>query len=145
MIRRAKPEDVDAIAALFRRSFATLTFLPTLHTPEEDRAHLAGVVANQDVWVAEEDEGVAGFIALDGDVGTFFYVDPAAHDRGIGSALFEQARRARPDGFSFWVFQANGRARRFYEKRGCVAVEFTEGEGNEEKQPDVRYEWKPER
>jgi GNAT superfamily N-acetyltransferase len=143
MTRRAKAEDVEAIAAVFRRSFGTLSFLPTLHTAEEDRAHLAGVVAKQDVWVAEEDGRVVGFIALDGDLGTFFYVEPEAHDRGIGSALFEQAQRVRPAGFSFWVFQANDRARRFYEKRGCAAVELTDGSGNEEKEPDVRYEWKP--
>jgi len=35
------------------------------------------------------------------------------------------------------------RARRFYEAHGATAVEFTDGEGNEEKTPDVRYEWKP--
>ena len=145
MIRQARAEDVDAIATLFRRSYRTLEFLPILHTPEEDREHFAGVVETQDVWVAEEDGDVVGFIALDGDLGTFFYVVPEAHGRGIGSALFEQAQQSRPEGFGFWVFQANGLARRFYERRGCVAVEFTEGGGNEEGQPDVRYDWRPAR
>jgi GNAT superfamily N-acetyltransferase len=145
VIRRAKLEDADALAELFRRSYGTLTFLPTLHTPEEDRAHFANVVANQDVWVAEEDGGILGFVALKGDEGTFLYVGPEAHGRGVGSRLFEQAQRARPGGFSFSAFQKNERARRFYEKRGCVAVELTEGEGNEEREPDVRYEWRPSR
>src|SRR5437764_6432457 len=144
MIRQARADDVDAIATLSRRSYRTLEFLPILHTPEEDREHFAGVVERQDVWVAEEDGDVVGFIALDGDLGTFFYVVPEAHGRGVGSALFGQAQQARPEGFGFWVFQANERARRFYERRGCVAVEFTEGAGNEEEQPDVRYEWRPE-
>ena len=103
------------------------------------------MVANQDVWVAEEGGGILGFVALKGDEGTFLYVGPEAHGRGVGSKLFEQAQRARPGGFSFWAFQRNGRARRFYEKRGCVAVELTEGEGNEEREPDVRYEWRPSR
>ncbi len=143
MIRRAEPEDADTLAALFRRSYGTLTFLPTLHTPEEDRAHFAKVVTTQDVWVAEAEGQILGFVALEGDVGTFLYVAPEAHDRGVGSRLFEQAQRARPGGFSFWAFQKNERARRFYEKRGCVAVELTAGEGNEEREPDVRYEWKP--
>jgi GNAT superfamily N-acetyltransferase len=143
VIRRAKPEDADTMAALFRRSYGTLTFLPTLHTPEEDRAHFANVVATQDVWVDEEAGSILGFVALDGDVGTFLYVVPQAHGRGVGSRLFERAQHARPGGFSFWAFQKNEHARRFYEKRGCVAVEFTEGEGNEEREPDVRYEWKP--
>jgi GNAT superfamily N-acetyltransferase len=143
MIRRATPDDVPAVADLFTRSFGTLDFLPKLHTAEEDREHLAGVIAKQDVWVADEDGRVAGFIALEGDVGTFFYVEPDAHGRGLGSALFEHVQRERPSGFSFWVFQANELARRFYENRGCVAVEFTDGSGNAEKTPDVRYEWRP--
>jgi hypothetical protein len=48
----------------------------------------------------------------------------------------------RPEGaFQFWVFQQNERARGFYEAHGAVAVECTDGSGNEEKTPDVRYEW----
>jgi|SRR5919109_4050361 GNAT superfamily N-acetyltransferase len=145
MIRRARPEEADTLAALFRRSYRTLTFLPILHTPEEDREHFRKIVREQDVWVAEEDGEIGGFVALDGNLGTFFYVDPDAHGRGIGSALFEHVQRERSRGFSFWAFQKNEAARRFYEKRGCVAVEFTKGEGNEEKEPDVRYEWRPNR
>src|SRR6266568_1842372 len=143
MIRRATPADVDAIAALFTRSFATLDFLPRLHTPDEDRRFLGRVLAKQDVWVAEWEGSVVGFIALDGDLGTFFYVDPAKHGEGAGSALFETAQRARPDGFEFWVFQRNEQARAFYERRGCRAVRLTDGSGNEEKEPDVLYEWRP--
>jgi putative acetyltransferase len=143
VVRRATAGDVDAVAALFRRSFGTLEFLPTLHSPEEDRRFLGRVVAEQDVWVAERDGRILGFISLAGDLGTFFYVDPDEHEAGVGSALFEQAQRARPDGFEFWVFQRNANARRFYERRGCRAVRFTDGSGNEEKEPDVLYEWRP--
>jgi putative acetyltransferase len=144
MIRRAGPQDVDGIAAVFRRSFATLEFLPTLHTTEDDRRFLGGrVLAEQEVWVAERDGRIFGFIALDGDLGTLFYVDPDEHNRGVGSALFAEAQRARPDGFRFWVFQQNERARRFYEKRGCTVLELTDGSGNEERTPDALYQWLP--
>ena len=47
----------------------------------------------------------------------------------------------QPDGFSLWTFQQNLRARRFYERHGFVAVEETDGLGNEERAPDVRYLW----
>jgi hypothetical protein len=40
-----------------------------------------------------------------------------------------------------WCFQANSRARRFYEARGFHAILFTDGAGNEERTPDVRYRW----
>jgi ribosomal protein S18 acetylase RimI-like enzyme len=141
VIRRATAQDVEQIVDVFERSFATLDFLPKLHTHEENVTFLAGVVDRQDVWVDERDGRVIGFLALDGDDGTFFYVDPEAHGEGIGTALFEHAQRERPQGFSFWAFQDNVKARHFYEKRGCVAVEFTDGSGNEEKTPDVRYRW----
>jgi GNAT superfamily N-acetyltransferase len=141
VLRRATPADVEQIVDVFERSFATLDFLPKLHTHEENVAFLSAVVEGQDVWVAEHDGRVAGFLALDGDQGTFFYVDPQAHGEGIGTALFELAQHERPDGFRFWAFQDNVQARHFYEKRGCVAVEFTDGSGNEEKTPDVRYRW----
>ena len=141
MIRQAGPNDVDGIAAVFTRSFATLDFLPQLHTPAEHRAFLGGrVLAEQEVWVAEREGRIVGFIALDGDLCTFLYVDPDEHERGVGSALFAEAQRARPDGFTFWVFQQNERARRFYENRDCIAVEFSDGLQNEERTPDVRYE-----
>jgi hypothetical protein len=34
-------------------------------------------------------------------------------------------------------------ARRFYERHGFVAVEHTDGAGNEEREPDVRFLWRP--
>jgi len=138
VIRRATPDDVEEIVAIFEPSFGTLDFLPTLHTHEE---HLA--------WFERrlrEDEGFIlgrGFAVLQDDWLTYLYVHPDAIGTGIGHALFEHATTLRPDGMQFWVFQQNERARRFYESHGAVAVEFTDGSGNEERTPDVRYEWRP--
>src|SRR3954454_23083501 len=119
MIRRARSDDADAVASLFRRSFGTLTFLPTLHTPDEDRAFFAKVIAGAEVWVAEEGGRLVGFAALSEEMLEHLYVEPGEHGRGVGSALLDRAKLARPDGFRFWVFQQNAKARRFYERRGC--------------------------
>src|SRR5689334_614849 len=143
MIRRARPEESDAIAALFRRSFGTLTFLPTLHTPEEDRRFFARVVRDDEVWVAEEDGRLIGFAALSGEMLEHLYVEPGEDGRGIGSALLDRAKLERPGGFELWVFQQNANARRFYERRGCRVVRLTDGSRNEEQQPDALYEWRP--
>jgi ribosomal protein S18 acetylase RimI-like enzyme len=143
-LRLATTEDAGAVAALFRRSYASIGFLPTLHTPEEDLGFFGGVIERDEVWVAEDENGrVLGFAALgDGELG-HLYVDPPAQGRGVGAALFAHAQERRPDGFRLWVFQENARARRFYEARGCVVVELTDGAGNEEREPDARYEWRP--
>ena len=63
--------------------------------------------------------------------------------RGIGSALLALAKASRPLGFSLFAFQRNTPARLFYERRGFVAVAFSDGSGNEEGEPDVLYEWRP--
>jgi GNAT superfamily N-acetyltransferase len=143
VIRRAAAADTAAVARLFRRSFGTLTFLPTLHTPEEDLAFFERVVREQEVWVADEEGVVVGFSALDGEMLSHLYVDPDAHRRGVGSALLEHAKAVRPGGFAFWVFERNDGARRFYERHRCRAIRFTDGAGNEEREPDALYEWRP--
>jgi ribosomal protein S18 acetylase RimI-like enzyme len=143
MIRRAGPDDAAAIAALFRRSFGTLRFLPTLHTPEEDRAFFRRAAVEHEVWVFEEDGRILGFAALSPDMLEHLYVEPEANGRGIGTALLSCVKERRPEGFTFWVFQRNDRARRFYERHGCRVVRLTDGAGNEENEPDALYEWRP--
>jgi|SRR5579884_94153 len=138
MIRRADAEDVEAIVAIFEASFATLDFLPQLHTHAENVEFFRRSVVAGEAYLLEH-----GFAILAGDTLTHLYVHPAAIGTGIGHALFAHVQTLRPDGFEFWVFRQNERARRFYEAHGAVAVEFGDGSGNEEGVADVRYEWRP--
>ncbi len=135
---------MEAITETFISSFETLTFLPPLHTHDDDRSFIReAVLPHHEVWVAEQDGRVVGFAAI-GDVTLgHIYVHPGAHGRGLGSALLAKAKQRRPDGFTLWTFQKNEGARRFYERHGLRAAQFTDGAGNEEKEPDVQYEWRP--
>ena len=143
VVRRAEPSDAPAVAETFTAAFADLTYLPKLHTPEEDRAFIGRVVAELEVWVAEQDGHIVGFVALSGDVLEHIYVRPDQQGCGIGSALLDVAKRRRPGGFGLWVFQQNTGARRFYELHGMLLVRETDGSGNEERTPDAFYEWPP--
>jgi ribosomal protein S18 acetylase RimI-like enzyme len=132
------------MAKLLRACFDEMTYLPRLHTPEEDVQFIGGVVLpNQEVWVAEEGGEFLGFASLAESELTHIYVAAAARDRGIGAALFRHATERRPAGFTLWTFQANEGARRFYERHGCRLVQLTDGQHNEERVPDVQYEWRP--
>ena len=143
-VRRAQPGDAEAVAEIFVRSFGSLDFLPPVHTDDEHRAFVRDVVLReQEVWVAADAGVPVGFAALSGDVLMHLYVDPDAQGRGVGTALLERVRKRRPDGFTFWVFQPNTPARRFYERHGCRVVRLTDGSGNEERTPDALYEWRP--
>ena len=138
MIRRANADDVEEIVAIFEPSFALFDFVPQLHTHEEHLAYFARRMREGEAYLLGR-----GFALVVGDELSHLFVHPDKIGTGVGHALFEHVKTLRPDGFDFWVFQQNDRARRFYEAHDAVAVEFTDGSANEEKTPDVRYEWKP--
>ncbi|MGZ4130748.1 MAG: N-acetyltransferase family protein [Actinomycetota bacterium] len=142
-LRQATPEDAGAIAEVFIASFGSLTFLPRLHTDDEHRAFIANVVLRQqDVVVAEDEAGIAGFVSMaHGDLVEHLYVRPERQRRGVGTALLDEAKARMPAGFRLWVFQRNEPARRFYEANGLAVVELTDGSGNDEKTPDALYGW----
>jgi ribosomal protein S18 acetylase RimI-like enzyme len=68
-------------------------------------------------------------------------VDPDWRGRGIGDRFVRLAKERRPGGLSLWTFQVNKPAQRFYERHGFTEVDRTDGSGNEEHEPDIRYAW----
>jgi GNAT superfamily N-acetyltransferase len=119
-----------------------MPWLPVVHTAEEDTAWF-GNRLDGEAWVYELDGRVVGFALVGGEDLDALYVAPEAQRGGVGSALFRQAQAARPDGFGWWVFRDNARARRFYESLGGRFLYETDGARNEEQTPDARYEWRP--
>ncbi|MEU6482531.1 GNAT family N-acetyltransferase [Streptomyces sp. NPDC046887] len=148
VIRRAAASDADAVAGVWLRSFAAaLPEVRRAHTDEEVRAWFREVVvpgrAGHETWVAAVDGTIVGMVVLNGTELDQLYLDPHWRGRGIGDRLVHLAKHHRRDGLALWTFQANAPARRFYERHGFVAAEHTDGRGNEEREPDVRYVWRP--
>jgi len=140
--RPATMADAQGIAAVFTPSFRLLTFLPMLHTPEENRRFIENVILRTcAVTVAEDDGGIVSFLARADEEIRLLYTHPACIGSGAGSLLIDAAKACGVDALELWCFQANQRARRFYEARGFRAIRFTDGADNEEKTPDVRYRW----
>ncbi|MCF1596375.1 GNAT family N-acetyltransferase [Streptomyces muensis] len=151
VLRRATASDASAAADVWLRSFAAA--LPTVVRPHSDdavRTYFREVVIPlRETWVAEATEatasisGVIGLMVLDHDQLSQLYLAPDHRGQGIGDRFVDLAKRRRPGGLSLWTFQVNRSAHRFYERHGFVAVEYTDGSGNEEREPDVRYVWRP--
>jgi GNAT superfamily N-acetyltransferase len=140
-LRQATVRDADAIAELFFASYRLLTFLPMVHSIE-NRRFVAGVLLKECVvTVVEDDTGIISFLALRGEEVRQFYTRPDRIGRGAGTQLIEAAKSSGVAALELWCFQANARARRFYEARGFRAIRFTDGADNEERMPDVRYRW----
>ena len=93
------------------------------------------------VTVAEDDTGIVAFLARQGVEVRQLYVRPDCVGYGAGTELIEAAKRSGITALELCCFQANTRARRFYEGRGFRAVHMTDGRDNEERTPDVRYRW----
>src|SRR5215470_4433117 len=144
-IRSARSDDAEAIADVHLDSRReAMPWLPVLHSRGEMIAYFAGhVLVHEEVLVAEVNELVVGFMALEGDRVDHLYIAPAYQGRRIGDTLLAMAKELRPSGLTLWTFQRNSRARRFYEGRGFVASEVTDGSSNEEREPDVLYAWLP--
>ena len=135
-------DDADGIAAVFSSSLRLLTFLPVLHTVEEDRRFIENIILKEcEVIVAEGDPGIVSFLALNGEEIRLLYSHPDFIGSGAGSLLLDAVKQSSVVALELWCFQANERARRFYEERGFRAVRFTDGQDNEEKVPDMRYRW----
>ena len=114
-----------------------------VHDDDDVRGYFAShIVGACELWVAEEDGVLVGILVLDGDFVDQLYVEPGLTGRGIGSALLALARRERPGGLRLWTFQSNTAAQRFYERHGFAEVRRTDGRDNEERAPDVLYEYR---
>jgi GNAT superfamily N-acetyltransferase len=143
MLRPARLLDAEAVADVFVAARAGMTYLPPLDVPGARRFVVERLVPELEVWVAEEEERIVAFAALQRDDLDHLYVAPPAQGRGLGAALFARMLELRPDGLELWVFQRNEGARRFYERHGCVLLYETDGAANMEREPDARYAWRP--
>ena len=144
-IRRARDEEIEPLTRLFIRARNEMDYLPRV--PDEAAVPIAARIGeHEEVWVAEEDGRLLGFLGiehsttLDAAVLERIYVDPAEQNRGVGSALLDKAKELRPDELYLWVFQKNP-ARRLYERHGFELVKLTDGSDNMEREPDALYRW----
>ena len=111
--------------------------------PEEDLAFFRDRIEPKcDLFVAEADGRLLGFLALNGSYVDRLYVHPNGQRRGIGSRLIQRAQQQSPGGLELHTHQKNVRACAFYEKHGFLASRYGVSPAPES-EPDVEYHWRP--
>lgn len=143
ILRRAGAGDAAGIAEVWLRSYAAaLPMVRRAHTDEEVRAWFRDVVVPKyEAWVAIAEDVPVGLMVLRGGWLDQLYLHPSWRGRGLGARFVALAKQRRLGGLQLWTFQVNEPACRFYERNGFVEVDRTDGSGNEEHEPDVRYVW----
>ena len=120
-VRLARPEERQALEDLMRgASLALEAYREQLQAHPEVIELPAEQIASGDVFVAELDGRIAGFVALVGGEIDGLFVEPDLWRRGIGAVLVEEAaHEVRRRGLSLTVV-AGPEARGFYESCGFV-------------------------
>ena len=123
-IRSSGPAEAETLLTLQRA--ASLAGLAHIYPPEQYPYPDAAILERWRAFpgrvvVAEEDGVPVGVAATDACWLHGFYVVPERWGSGIADALHDAALEALEcDEVKLWVLEENGRARRFYEKRGWV-------------------------
>ncbi|MCG6558862.1 GNAT family N-acetyltransferase [Ruegeria sp. 1NDH52C] len=141
VLRPARPGDAEATGDILYRFAQDTPWMPKLYERAETVGFCGIMIGRGWVSVAVLGGQVAGFIARDGQEICSLYLAKAAQGQGLGAALLGNAME-RSDRLELWTFQQNTRAQRFYARHGFVEAARTDGAGNEERLPDIRYEWR---
>lgn len=142
-LRPARSTDAGRTGAILSAFIDETPWMPRIHTRAEDLSFAGQMIECGWVTVAEDEQGVAGFLARDCETIHALYVHNDARRRGCGAAMIAEAQ-SKVDALTLWTFQANAAAQAFYSRQGFVEVDRTDGASNDEGLPDIRFEWKRE-
>ncbi len=141
-IRPLTPNDANDIARVLGLSHGLP--VPTVarwHAPNRDRVLVEErPFGSADVFGAFSGDHLIGYITWRPQWIDHLYVMPEHTEAGVGTALLD-AVKARQKRIDLWTLENNTHARKFYEARGFVEIELTNGAGRAEQEPDVLYRW----
>lgn len=140
VLSAATSADAPAISGILSGWVDETPWLPRIRTRQQDRQTGQWLMGKMPVTVARKDGALPGFLARRGDEIHALYVAPEARGAGIGAVLLGHAK-SRSERLALWCHQANTGARRFYARHGFEEIHTGDGQGNDEKLPDVYLVW----
>ncbi|MBS0327440.1 MAG: GNAT family N-acetyltransferase [Proteobacteria bacterium] len=145
-LRAATIDDATHIAEVLLSSRTTFVpYAPIAHPDADVRRWVRQVlIPSGGVTAACAGDSVVGVLATVRESGVSWinqlYIARGHTGQGIGTRLLNHALVSLDRPVRLYTFQANTRARSFYEQHGFKAIAFGDGSANEERCPDVLYE-----
>jgi len=140
VLETAQAKDAQEVGVILHSWLQNTQWVPKLHTRDETIGFADSMIARGWVTVARK-RNVAGFLARDAGFVHALYLSDGMRGQGIGRALIARAK-AEEEMLTLWTFLANTDARQFYLRDGFQEVTRTDGSGNDEKLPDICYQWR---
>ncbi|MDP3527206.1 MAG: GNAT family N-acetyltransferase [Hoeflea sp.] len=144
VVRRAAAYDLPACAAIINDYIDDTEWLPrTIDRKSVEAMFVPALLDKRTIFVAENDGAIAGYLSMDEEAGFIhaIYLRPSARGAGLGKALLDTAKHARPHGFELTVFEPNRDALRFYAREGLVEIPDGRNEATEEGVPTRLLRW----
>lgn len=131
----------DQTVEMWRNSKEAALGQKEIHSFDNHIDFLNQILAKQyQVDLALMDDKVVGMIAYNEREISQLYIHIDYQGMGIGQTLLEVAKEQSTGRLTLYTFEVNKKAQRFYEMHGFKII--GRGYENEEKLPDILYEWK---
>lgn len=145
-IAEYRDEDFEAVARLFRQVYVETYphFDAKFLEPERFHQILSNhIVPDAKIWTAKKNKNLAGFLALEENFIDQLYISGEYQNKGLGGFFVARSKKVYPDFLELYTFASNGNAIAFYEKHDFKIIE--RGIAPDEKMPDVKMLWKPDK
>lgn len=139
MIRKLRKADINRVAEIWldtnRKAHA---FIPASYW-EHNFASVKEMLPQAEVYVYETDQGIQGFLGLNGEYIEGLFVSEQAQSHGIGKLLLNHAKGRKP-ALRLNAYQKNVRAIHFYQREGFQIQR--EGLDAATGEPDCEMTWR---
>lgn len=138
-IREIHQNEVSKLADLWlSTSLKAHNFIPAEYWIENRTLMEEKYLPNAEVYVAEDKDGILGFIALINNHVASIFVDNEKEGKGIGSSLLNYAKTLRTE-LTLNVYQKNEKSVHFYNSKGFITLSETIDEPTNEKEFEMKW------
>lgn len=138
-IREIHQNEVSKLADLWlSTSLKAHDFIPAEYWIENRTLMEEKYLPNAEVYVAEDKDGILGFIALINNHVASIFVDNEKQGKGIGSSLLNYAKTLRTE-LTLNVYQKNEKSVHFYNSKSFTILSETIDESTNEKEFAMKW------